>query len=171
MTPAEIKEILDQHKIWSEDPSEGKCIDLRGANLQGIDFREANLNSADLQGANLKGAHLSSTNLKGVGLRGADLRGADLSYANISYANLKDARLYRSVFSGTIFSGVDLTKIKDYETTKVWRFTRHLLKLIPIKELVIWQKMIADKDKNLAILYKNTWMADDCKKILRNYYK
>jgi len=138
ITQEKLDDIIAQHKIWLEGNGEGKRADLRWA---------------DLSGADLRGVDFSYATLFGANLCGADLQGADLS----------DADFRKVVFSGAVVSGVNIKKIKDYETTEVWINYR----LVLVKELVIRQKMIETQDKNLAILYKNTWMADDCKKILK----
>ena len=113
MNADELKEILDQHKLWLNDNTKGKranlsFADLRGAylrfsnlrfsNLSGAYLRFADLRFADLSGANLSGACLSGANLSYANLSGADLSfadliDADLRYANLSGANLSDANL------------------------------------------------------------------------------
>ena len=79
METSELKEILDQHKLFL-DGKGGKRADLRDANL-----RDANLICAKLTYANLSGA-----DLWGANLTGADLSGANLSGANLSGAILPD---------------------------------------------------------------------------------
>ena len=98
MQASELKEILDQHKLW---------IDGKGgsrANLKNADLRGANLEDADLTGANLWGANLSGADLTGADLTGAHLTGADLNYAILSGANLKDA-----ILTGVSLTGAKLT--------------------------------------------------------------
>ena len=82
MDASELKEILDQHKLWLET----NWVHGQRANLTG-----ANLTGAYLNGANLTGANLTGANLTGANLRGADLNGANLNGANLNGANLKDA--------------------------------------------------------------------------------
>jgi uncharacterized protein YjbI with pentapeptide repeats len=41
MTQEELKQILEQHKLWLDDPTKGNRADLREANLRGADLREA----------------------------------------------------------------------------------------------------------------------------------
>ncbi len=72
MEASELKEILDQHRLWI-DGKGGSRADLTGANLIG-----ANLNRADLWGANLWGANLSGADLNCANLTGAILSGAIL---------------------------------------------------------------------------------------------
>ena len=76
MSPEQLKEILDNHKMWLAGKEGGKRADLSGANLRGADLRDADLRGADLSGANLRGA-----NLRGADLSGADLRGANLDFS------------------------------------------------------------------------------------------
>ena len=74
MEQSELKEILDQHKLWIEtNGAEGKRANLYDANLTG-----ANLTGADLEGANLTGANLTGANLGGADLTGANLTNAIL---------------------------------------------------------------------------------------------
>ncbi|WP_035504196.1 pentapeptide repeat-containing protein [Hafnia alvei] len=69
MNTADLRKILDEHKIWIESFREnGSRADLRGA-----DLCMANLRGADLRGADLRGADLCMANLRGADLRGADL--------------------------------------------------------------------------------------------------
>ena len=95
MSPEQLKEILDNHKMWLAGKEGGKRADLRFADLEDADLRGANLSYADLRGANLSYADLrgANLNLRDADLRGADLRGADLRYANLRYADLRGANL------------------------------------------------------------------------------
>ncbi|WP_302463741.1 pentapeptide repeat-containing protein [Hafnia paralvei] len=79
MNTADLRKILDEHKIWIESFREnGSRADLRGANLRGADLRGANLSGANLRDANLRDAYLRGADLSGADLSGADLSGADL---------------------------------------------------------------------------------------------
>ena len=182
MTQEEIEEKIDQHKLWLSDQSKGQRAifikeDLRWANLGyvnltkadffGSDLRKADFSDADLGGANFTNANLRNANLRGTNLNSVNFRNANLYRAYLSGSNLNNGEFSSVNFLSLDLKGVDFTKIKDYETTYIYKDWT----LILIKELVIWQKMIETNDKNLAILYKNTWMKEDCKKILRNYYK
>lgn len=82
MEQKKLNEILESHKSWLQG-NNGKCANLRGANLH-LEF----LHGADLRGANLCGANLHDANLCGANLCGADLRGADLRGANLHDADL-----------------------------------------------------------------------------------
>ena len=116
MNADELTQILEQHKLWLADKTQGKRADLRSANLRSAnlcgaklsyadlsesDLRGANLSYANLRHADLRGADLRSANLRESDLRGADLRGADLSESKLSYADLSGADL-----SGTYFPTV-----------------------------------------------------------------
>ena len=48
MSPEQLKEILDNHKMWLAGKEGGKRADLRGADLRGADLRDADLRGADL---------------------------------------------------------------------------------------------------------------------------
>ena len=118
MIQSELKIILDNHKKWLANPSEGQL-----ANLSDADLRGANLSDADLCGANLSDADLRGANLRGADLRGADLRGANLSGATLYGANLYGAKSDFSVLlnlSGMRWSVLlkdDLVKIGCQEHT------------------------------------------------------
>ena len=81
MSPEQLKEILDNHKMWLAGKEGGKRADLSGANLRGADLRGANLRGADLRGADLSRADLRDADLRGADLSGADLRGANLDFS------------------------------------------------------------------------------------------
>ena len=87
MDKAQLKEILDKHKLWANGEDGGKRADLSYA-----DLRSANLSSANLSSANLSYASLRSADLRSANLRSANLSYADLRSANLSYANLITAR-------------------------------------------------------------------------------
>ena len=111
-----IKEILEQHKIWivsfgregikadlGSTNLSGAGLgyaDLRDANLRGADLRDADLGGANLSGANLSGANLSDANLSGANLGSADLIDADLNSADLTYADLSGADLNNADLSG-----------------------------------------------------------------------
>jgi len=103
MTSAEIRTILEEHSKWLENNKNGKCADLRWADLGEADLRGVDLGEADLKGVNLWGA-----NLKGANLRGVDLRGANLWKANLKGANLRGVNLWRANLRGANLEGADL---------------------------------------------------------------
>ena len=113
-----LKEILENHKIWLEDNHEGERANLSGANLseaalrradlRGANLSEANLSEAFLREANLRGADLSEANLREANLREADLREADLSGADLSGADLSEAYLRETNLRGADLSGANL---------------------------------------------------------------
>ncbi|WP_227658625.1 pentapeptide repeat-containing protein [Hafnia alvei] len=119
MNTADLRKILDEHKIWIESFRENGLraylcgADLRGANLRDANLRGANLRDANLRGANLRGANLRDANLCGANLRdanlcGADLCGADLRGANLRDANLRGANLRDANLCGADLRGADL---------------------------------------------------------------
>nr|DAP18329.1 MAG TPA: pentapeptide repeat protein [Caudoviricetes sp.] len=93
MTSVEIKTILEEHSKWLENNKNGKCADLRWADLRGVCLIGADLRWAKLRDVNLRGADFSWADLRGADLRGADLRGADLIEADLRGADLRDADL------------------------------------------------------------------------------
>jgi hypothetical protein len=91
--PDELKRILERHKEWLADNTNGERADLSMANLRMADLRMADLREADLSGANLRMADLREADLSGANLRGANLSGADLSGADLRWADLRMADL------------------------------------------------------------------------------
>ena len=89
MTNEEIKKILENHKHWLKEDTDG-WEEMRA------DLREANLRGADLRGADLRGADLREANLVGAFLRGADLRGTDFGRANLVEADLREAKINKN---------------------------------------------------------------------------
>ena len=113
MEASELKEILDQHRLWIGG-KRGKCAnlrnaDLRGANLIGANLIGSNLEYADLKVANLKDANLQGASLNGANLTGASLRGASLEGANLWGADLRDANLSGADLTHAYLYGANLT--------------------------------------------------------------
>ena len=100
MDNQELAKILDLHKKWIYEESDGKRANLSGANLSGANLSGANLSSANLRSANLSSADLRSADLSGANLRSADLRSANLRSANLSSADLRSADLRSANLSG-----------------------------------------------------------------------
>lgn len=61
-----LSKILEDHKLWIENPSTGARADLSGADLSGADLSRANLFGADLSRADLSRANLSGADLSGA---------------------------------------------------------------------------------------------------------
>ena len=114
MKASELKEILDQHRLWIQsNGAEGQranlgYADFTGANLIGANLMNASLSGADLRYANLSGADLGGANLEGANLWGADLNGASLHSANLVNANLTRANLTGANLTGANLTGADL---------------------------------------------------------------
>ena len=107
MEASELKEILDQHKLWLDTSGQGgKRANLRGANLRGANLRDANLYRANLRGAILEGAILGGADLTGAYLSGAYLSGADLENANLRGADLTGANLRSANLRNTILPDI-----------------------------------------------------------------
>ena len=118
----EIKEMLEQHRLWiygnggerinlhSVDLRNADLheANLRSANLCNADLHEANLRSANLCNADLRNANLCCADLREADLQSADLIGADLSWANLRYANLSYANLYGANLLGANLHGAYL---------------------------------------------------------------
>ena len=99
MDASELKEILDQHKLW---------VETNGMQGERANLRCANLRCANLGGANLGGANLSDADLTGASLRGASLRVANLTRANLTRANLTRANLTCAILENANLQGANL---------------------------------------------------------------
>ena len=109
MEQSELKEILDQHRIWIETNGvQGESADLRFADLYRADLEGANLYRADLMDAILTGANLTVANLLGANLLYADLRGANFSGAYLGGANLINADLRGAILTDANLTGAFL---------------------------------------------------------------
>jgi hypothetical protein len=98
MEQSELKEILEQHKLWIESEGEqGALARLLNKNLTGADLRDADLRNIILMGADLTGADLT-----GADLTKAELRNANLNCVNLTGANLSGADLHNAYLHGTI---------------------------------------------------------------------
>ena len=110
MEASELKEILEQHKLWIEtNGAQGQGADLTRANLNCADLSDADLICAKLSYANLGGANLGGANLRCANLEGANLNCADLSDADLNCATLWDATLWDANLGGANFHGANLT--------------------------------------------------------------
>ena len=119
MNADELTQILEQHKLWLADKTQGKLADLfhadlRSANLCGAKLRGADLSESDLRGANLRYADLRHAKLRGAKLRGANLCDADLRYADLSDANLRVSKLSYADLSGADLSGTYFPTVTPY---------------------------------------------------------
>ena len=101
------------------------CIDLQGAQLDGLDLSGCYLEQVNFSGASLKGATLRHAILARAVLTDADLTGADLHGANIgavsahranfSGAGLQGAKLSRGDFTAANFTGANLEEVESLE--------------------------------------------------------
>ena len=107
MKKEKLDEILENHVRWLNG-DDGKCADLRGANLAGVNLEVADLCKANLRGANLSDANLRGANLSGANLRSADLHGADLSGAYMHEADMSGAYMRNADLHGADLSGANL---------------------------------------------------------------
>lgn len=123
LTDVEIKEKIEVHKKWLENPQEGvkadfSCIDATGENFSELDLRGANFNGAKLNGANFNDTKLNSADFSNTNLYGADfLRAklndaifhcADLRCADFSKANLSNATMTKCLLSCANFIKANL---------------------------------------------------------------
>ena len=109
ITPTKLADILELHKLWVMNESNGQFADLSGANLIRADLRRADLSDADLRRADLSDADLSGADLSDADLSDANLRRADLSGANLRRADLRRADLSDADLSGADLRGADLS--------------------------------------------------------------
>lgn len=123
LTDAEIKEKIEAHKKWLENPQEGakadfSCVDAAGENFSELDLRGANFNGAKLNGANfnstkLNGADFSNTNLYGADfvkakLNDANFNGSELRCADFTRANLSNATMTKCLLNHSNFIKANL---------------------------------------------------------------
>ena len=123
----ELKQILDDHKKWLEsDRMDGKCADLKRADLQKaylfkVNLKEAILNNANLHkallaGAKLQNAYIQESNLHQSSLRGAELQGASVPDSNLKEAHLVGCNLQKADLSGTTLQRANLSQANLHET-------------------------------------------------------
>ena len=118
ISPDELKEILDQHRVWWEtEGKDGKRAYLDGANLQEANLEEANLQEANLEEANLQSAILVEANLQKANLVKANLQKANLEEANLQKAYLGAANLQKAAFNLTILREANLQDAKLTDAT------------------------------------------------------
>ena len=90
LTAEEVREMLEQHKLWLADRSQGKRFDARDCCLP----LEVHFDEQDLRMAIFTRAHCEDKSF-----RGADLRGADFRWANASRSDFRGANCARTDFS------------------------------------------------------------------------
>ena len=142
MDKEKLQSILDNHKNWLGNDSDGKRADLTGAKLTGADLSGANLSEANLTEANLteaylSGAYLTRANLSGAYLSEANLTGAHLTKANLTGADLTGAKLTRAYLSEANLSRVE-----------------GLIKIIGVERGNYYWKAISDDLTNNGYQYK-----------------
>ena len=151
MDASELKEILDQHKLWI-DGKGGSRADLTGANLYGADLYRAILNGADLRGAILRDAILRDANLTDANLTDANLTDADLTDANLEGADLLDAILTDAKIDGAILTGAILTGTileKNGETKMNMENENGFILSSEEKDMVLEYRKKTAKDKKI----------------------
>ena len=108
MEQSELKDILDQHRLWLNGKG-GKCANLHGADLGGADLRGADLRGAILYNTSLTDADLRGAILRDAKLNGANLYNADLRGAILRDANLEDVSFINANLTGANLTGANLT--------------------------------------------------------------
>ena len=98
MSPEQIKEVLQLHSIWIDNPKKCNRVNLKGANLRG-----ANLQGANLKGADLQGAYMSFANLQGADLQGANMSGAYISNAKFTIELHNSLKLHAAKYDASQF--------------------------------------------------------------------
>lgn len=149
---------------------------FRKENLKGVDLSSLDLSGCDLRKCDLSGANLSSSNLTDAILASAKLAGANFSGATVDGIYLENASgLDTANFVGAIYGGVAIKKQSPaftqggYQGFSTDRFmqigclqgdesywttmTEGKLRAMPIEA--------ADKEK--AVTFKNTYLADKIK--------
>lgn len=79
MNQEELDKILELHKRWLNDESDGKRAELINQDLRGSNLSYSNLRGSDLSGSNLSYSNLSYSNLSYSDLSYSNLRGSNLS--------------------------------------------------------------------------------------------
>ena len=116
MDKAELKRILEEHKIWlCSDSNKGQranlvAANLKGADLKGVDLTHAKLQGANLQGANLQGANLFDADLYNINLRGANLEGANLDCVDLEGGLLEGAKFSIEIRESRTFIFASVSK-------------------------------------------------------------
>lgn len=113
----ELREILEMHRAYFRDPSDGKLADLTYADLRSVDLRGVDLTEAEVMHANLSGADLREANLTNAYFFGADFTNANLAGANLTKikapdSNLWGANLTNANLVGDHFGGTNLLYAK-----------------------------------------------------------
>ena len=118
-TAEELQVILDNHKKWLNDDSNG----VR-ANLRGVDLCDA-----DLLGANLRG-----TDLRGTDLRGTDLRGV---FGNMKHVKSLQIETYYITYTSKIIQiGCQRHTIEEWKNFD----NKSILKMDGKEALEWWDK-------------------------------
>ena len=98
MKASELKEILDQHKLWIEsEGKQGAVARLLRENLVRANLTDANLRNVILNGSNITDADIRNANLTKADIRNTNLNGANLTGANLSGADLHNAYLHGTI--------------------------------------------------------------------------
>ena len=121
MTTEKLNEILEYHKKWLNNESDGIRADLRNANLIRADLRNADISGADLRNANLSLADLSGANLSGAtGLLSAiDFMTANFEQTENGYIAYKTfGSQYQPPKTWKIESGAVITENVNFNRTQ-----------------------------------------------------
>ena len=101
LTAEEVKEMLDQHKLWLADQSQGKRFDAMDCSLpKGFSFDEQDLRRAIFIRANCEEKSFRGADLRGADFRWASASRSDFRGANCARADFSWANLYTSSFLG-----------------------------------------------------------------------
>lgn len=92
MNAMELREILEQHRLWL-DGEGGKRADLRGADLTHVDLSNVDLTYADLSYTDLSYANLSHANMRYARMCYANLSFSDMAYVSLHHANMYGVNL------------------------------------------------------------------------------
>jgi len=134
-TKEELKEILENHKLWLKNENVGvksslTRADLSRANLAGADLSDVNLSRANLAWSNLTKADLTRANLTRAVLSGANLYKANLTGSDLTEADLSRVVLIGAVLTGADLTGADLTnavltEVISNSGIKIYCFQKH----------------------------------------------
>ncbi len=141
------------------------CINLAGANLDGIDLSGAFLEQVDFTGASLKGANLSKSIMARAILDDADLTDANLEEANVgavhahrtnfTSVNFKSVKLSKGDFTETNFTDADLENIECLEiVVNCANFTQAKMPKVNFIEMQITGAKFINADINTSAFLK-----------------
>lgn len=91
LSKEELDLIIEKHKMWLNNESDGECADLSWTDLSDYDLVECDLRYANMRGCSLRNAKLIGAHLQYADLSNADLTGARLGGSELNHTDLSGA--------------------------------------------------------------------------------